>query len=187
VSTVDRVPRRLRSFCEGIFHIGSHGSDTRHLFLTTDDRLDFLARLTTVLLRFDLGLLSYVLLGNHYHVLLRVRDARVSRALQHLHTEYSRWHNRRHRRSAHLFRAHAFANEIESGEQLLAAYRYLARNPVDANLVADPFAWPWGSARAHAGLEPAALPLAEDPLRAAFGDDPGWRSRYRDFVTGDPA
>jgi hypothetical protein len=32
-------------------------------------------------------------MGNHYHTLLRIPDARVSRALQHLHTWYSRLHN----------------------------------------------------------------------------------------------
>ena len=57
--------------------------------------------------RFELALLSYVLLGSHYHALVRIADARLSQALQRLHTGYSRWHNRRHARSAHLFRAHA--------------------------------------------------------------------------------
>src|SRR5947208_5497571 len=56
-------------------------------------------------------------MGNHYHTLLRIPDARLSQALQRLHTEYSRHHNRRHRRSAHLFRAHAMTREITSDAQ----------------------------------------------------------------------
>ena len=118
-------------------------------------------------------------MGSHYHTLVRIPDARLSAALQRLHTEYSRWHNRRHGRSAHLFRAHAMTREIGDDAQLVAACRYLALNPVDAGLVADPLDWPWSSARAHAGLEQPRIPLAESDLRAAFGDGDDWRNRYR--------
>jgi putative transposase len=171
-----RVPRNLYG---GIYHLAAHGSDSRYLFVTDRDREDFLERLAAVCQQFDLALFSYVLLGNHYHALMRIPDARLSLALQRLHTEYSRWHNRRHGRSAHLFRAHAMTREITSDAQLVAVCRYLALNPVEAGLVDEPLDWPWSSARAHAGLERPRIPLAESDLRAAFGGDGSWRERYR--------
>jgi REP element-mobilizing transposase RayT len=94
------MPRPLRAFGEGIFHLTAHASDIRYLFLNDEDCDDFLGRLAAVCRRFDLDLLSYVLMGNHYHVIVRIPDARISHALQLLHTEYSRHHNRRHERSA---------------------------------------------------------------------------------------
>ena len=175
------MPRRPRLLHPGIYHLTAHGSDSRYLFLGDDDREDFLDRLGENCERFELALLSYVLMGNHYHALLRVVDGRFSRALQRLHTEYSRWHNRRHGRSAHLLRAHPGIREIESDEQLVAAARYVARNPVKAGLVGDPLAWPWSSAPAHAGVEQARLPLAETDLRNAFGGE-GWRREYREQI-----
>src|SRR5207253_2261976 len=165
-----RPPRLLRA---GIFHLTAHGSDTRYLFLTSEDRDDFLDRLASVCERFELALLSYVLMGNHYHSLLRIPDARLSQALQRLHTEYSRHHNRRHGRSAHLFEAHPYTGVIASEAHLVAACRYLARNPVRAGLVDDPLDWPWSSARAHAGLEQPRVPLSESDLRAAFAASTG--------------
>jgi putative transposase len=171
--------RRPRDLCDGIYHLAAHGSDSRYLFVTDRDREDFLERLAAVCQQFDLALFSYVLLGNHYHALMRIPDARLSLALQRLHTEYSRWHNRRHGRSAHLFRAHAMTREITSDAQLVAVCRYLALNPVEAGLVDEPLDWPWSSARAHAGLERPRIPLAESDLRAAFGGDGSWRERYR--------
>jgi putative transposase len=176
------VPRRPRAFEDGIYHLAAHGSDARHLFLTNTDREDFLGRLAAVCERFELGLVSYVLMGTHYHLLLRIRDRRVSQALQRLHTEYSRHHNRRHHRSAHLFRAHALAREITSNEHLVVACTYLARNPVNAGLVDDPLTWPWSSARTHAGLEPPHIPLAESDLQAAFGGHSNWRAGYREHI-----
>ena len=179
------MPRRPRSFSEGIYHIGSHGSDDRFLFLTEVDRRDFLGRLAATATRFALELHSYALLGNHYHVLLSIPDARVSHALQRLHTEYSRHHNRRHGRKAHLFRAHPFARAIESNGDLAYTCRYIVRNPVEAGLVSDPLDWPWSSARAHAGLETARIPLAEESLRAAFGGADGWRERFCRYVRNE--
>src|SRR5262249_34950128 len=149
------------------------------LFVVDADREVFLDRLGAICHRFELGLLSYVLMGSHYHALVRIHDARFSDALQRLHTDYARWHNRRHGRAAHLLRTHAMSIEIKSDRQLLAASRYLALNPVTAGLVANPFDWRWSSARAHGGLEKPRIPLSEIDLRAAFGDAGDWRERYR--------
>jgi REP element-mobilizing transposase RayT len=176
---VARRPRRLEA---GVYHVAAHGSDTRRLFLSDLDRADFLGRLSAVCERFELGLISYVLLGNHYHALLRIPDARLSRALQGLHTQYARSHNRRHGRRAHLFRAHPYTGEIESNEQLATACGYLARNSVEAGLAREPFAWRWSSAAAHAGLARPTVPLAEEDLRGAFGGTEAWRSVYRACV-----
>ena len=181
------MARRPRNLYEGIYHLAARGSDTRQLFVREEDREEFLERLAAIWEHFELALLSYVLMGTHYHALVRIPDARLSRALQHLHTEYSRWHNRRHRRGAHLFRAHAMTKEIASDRQLVAACRYLALNPVEAGLVDDPLDWPWSSARAHAGLEEPWIPLAESDLRAAFGDADDWRERYRSTIDGGRA
>jgi len=176
------MARPLRALHEGIYHLAARGSDDRHLFVIDSDRQEFLGRLAATCERFELELLSYVLMGSHYHALVRIRDARFPTALQRLHTGYARWHNRRHSRSAHLFRAHAMTREITSDVQLIAASRYLALNPVAAGLVANPFEWPWSSARAHAGLEEPGIPLSETDLRAAFGDTDGWRERYRALI-----
>jgi REP-associated tyrosine transposase len=88
------VARALRAFQAGIYHVGSHGSDERYLFLSDGEREVFLNGLGRVLESFQLGLVSYTLMGNHYHLLLRIPDARVSKAMQRLHTWYSRLHNK---------------------------------------------------------------------------------------------
>jgi putative transposase len=109
-------------------------------------------------------------------------DRGGSAALQQLHCWYSRRHNRRHGRSAHLFRAHFFARELRSDADLLVACRYVAHNPVAAGLCSDPFSWPWSSTAASAGLDEPAIPLDAGPLRAALDDSPDWHRRYREFI-----
>ena len=150
--------------------------------MSDDDRLTFLGRLALLLERFDLRLVAYTLMGNHYHLVLFTPDGRVSRALQQLHGWYSLRHNRARGRSAHLFRAHFFARELGSDADLLGACRYLAYNPVEAGLADHPFAWRWSSSAASAGLCESPLPLDPAPLRAALGDGSDWRRRYRAFI-----
>lgn len=176
------MARRPRLFVEGLYHLASHASDRRHLFLSDCERAIFLERLALMLQRFELRLVAYVLMGTHYHLVLFTPDARLSSALQQLHSWYSRWHNRRRGRSAHLFRAHPLAREIESDADLVGICRYLAYNPVEAGLAAHPFAWRWSSAAVSAGLFESPVPLDHGPLRAAFGESRDWRLRYRAFI-----
>jgi putative transposase len=177
--------RPPRVFAEGLYHVGSHGSDNRFLFEDAGDRLVFLDRLALVLERLSLSVVSYVLLGNHYHAVLGTPGGRIPAALQQLHSWYSRRINRRHGRSAHLFLAHPFARQIESDEDLLGVCHFIAWNPVEAGLCETPFDWPWSSAPANAGLAKPMLPLDDAPIRAAQGGRDGWRSRHREFLERD--
>ena len=176
------MARKPREFYAGIYHLGSHGSDIRDLFLTDEDRIDFLGRLAATCRRFELRLVSYVLMRNHYHVLVWTEDARISEALQRLHTAYSRSHNRRHKRSAHLFLAHPFAREVVDSDDLLGTLRYLALNPVEAGFVRHPLDWEWSAARAHAGLGPPHIELDDTYIDAAFDDPDDWRPRYAALI-----
>jgi putative transposase len=176
------MARRPRNFVEGIYHVACQASDTRFLFLDDLDRQIFLEGLASICDRYELGLVTYTLMGNHYHLVVSIPDGRFSRATQRLHTWYSRRHNKRWTREAHLFRAHFFARQVLSDEDLLATCRYVARNPVEAGLAPHPLAWRWGGARANAGLERPRIPLDDEPLRAALGGRPGWRARYAEFL-----
>jgi REP element-mobilizing transposase RayT len=176
------MARTPRAWHAGIYHLSAHSSDDRELFVTDGEREVFLTGLGTVLERFELGLVSYTLMGNHYHLLLRIEDGRVSKALQQLHTWYSRLHNKLNRRRAHLFQAHFFSREIESDDDLLWAVRYVAWNPVAAGIAENPLAWRWSSVKATAGLTKPALRLDLEPLRSALGDTPKWRPRYRELI-----
>jgi len=177
------MPRKPRAFRDGIFHIAAHGSDDRRLFADDRERNLFLDGLERIVDRFELGLVAYTLMTNHYHSVVAIPDARVSRALQQLHTWWSRLHNKLNDRSAHLFRAHPFAREIESDADLIGTCLYLAANPVEAGLVEDPLAWPWSSAAATAGLAAPRISLDLEPLRRAFGGNPMWRRRYGELLT----
>lgn len=167
---------------DGIYHVWTRGSDRRLLFVLDADRRRFLARLEAALRTYQLACIAYCLMGNHYHVVVQTPDERLSRALQELHTGYSREFNQIHERSAHLFRNRFGARLVESDSDLLGVCRYLAYNPVEAGFCEEPVDWPWGSYRASVGVDPPPPFLVESPLRDAVGGGAGWRERYREFV-----
>jgi putative transposase len=176
------MARPLRNLNEGLHHVTPRASDERLLFDTDASRSMFLDRLAATFATFEIGLVTWTLMGTHYHLVITSPGPGLSPALQRLHSWYSRLHNKARSRSAHLFRAHFFSRQIDSDLDLLGVCRYVARNPVEAALVRNPLDWRWSSARASAGLERPQIPLQEEPLRAALGGVLGWRARYRDYV-----
>ena len=117
------------------------------------DRVDFLECLRRAFERHEVRCLAYCLMTNHYHLLVETPDERLSHGMRELNGRYALRFNRRYERDAHLFRNRFGAILQETDDQVVATLRYMARNPVDAGLCAEPAEWPWSSSRALAGLE----------------------------------
>lgn len=174
--------RERRAFVDdGIYHVWSHGSDRRQLFVRDDDRRSFIDRLVATSRRHGLACIGFCLMGNHYHAVFRTPDGRLSRAMQELHTGYSHAFNKLHGRRAHLFRSRFGARQVTSDSDLLGTLCYLAYNAVRDGFCADPEDWAWSSYRANIGLDPVPSFLSEDALRVAVGGSK-WRPRYASFV-----
>ena len=78
-----------------------------------EDRNDYLARVAWYRAKFGFRLLAYCLMTNHVHLAIRRGPAPLSRVMAGLHSSYTQWFNRRHRRVGHLFqgRYKSFPNE----------------------------------------------------------------------------
>ena len=82
----------------------ARGNERKDIFRSDRDREHFLEILAELEGRFGLEVHAYVLMGNHYHLLLRMRGERgLSAGVHFFGVSYSVWFNRRHRRSGHLF------------------------------------------------------------------------------------
>ncbi len=81
--------------------------------------------------RFSVEVHAYVLMGNHYHLILRTPHANASQALQWLNVSYSVWFNAKRRRVGHVFQGRFRSTLIDNdGAWLLKASAYLHLNPV---------------------------------------------------------
>jgi putative transposase len=180
--------RPLRVFVpNGVYHVASRGSDKKPIFRDDEDRELFLDQLEQTMERYQLPCLAYCLMTNHYHLVVRTPDARLSLAMKELNGGYSKRFNAIHRRSAHLFRNRFMAQLIDSDTYLLTVCRYVAHNPVRAGLCRVPSEWSWSSYGATVGIDPPRQFLDERRLSELIGGGDRWRDRYRQFVeANDP-
>jgi REP element-mobilizing transposase RayT len=84
------------------YHVLSRGNERRDIFSDDKDYFKFLETLERMVERFQLEGHAYVLMKNHYRLLVRTKEANLSRAIQWLGVTYSVSFNRRHQRSGHL-------------------------------------------------------------------------------------
>ena len=80
----------------------ARGNERKAIYRGDRDRKHFSDLFPAWSERFRLRLHAYVLMDNHYHLLLETHEANLSRAMQWLNVSFTVWFNRRHRRVGHL-------------------------------------------------------------------------------------
>lgn len=135
---------------DSFYHVLNRGNERRAIFRDAQDREGFLTRLGRCSQRFGLAVYTYVLMGNHYHLLVRTREANLSAAIQWLGVSYSTWHNARHERSGHLFQGRFKSFLVSEDAYIYRLLLYVHRNPLRARLVERLADYPWSSYRALA-------------------------------------
>ncbi len=73
---------------------------------------------------------QYVLMANHFHLVLETPRGNCSPFMQSLLTSYTVYFNLRHGRHGHLFDGRYKAKLVEGDEYLLGLSRYVHLNPV---------------------------------------------------------
>src|SRR5881397_269615 len=114
----------------GWYHITARGNERRPVYRDDRDRQHFCELLEEMVSRFQVRLHCFVLMENHYHLVLELRESNLSRALQWLNVSYSVWFNRRHRRSGHLFQGRFKSVVVEDDRGWQEVARYVHLNPV---------------------------------------------------------
>lgn len=79
-----------------VYHVTSQGDRREAIAKDDTDRMLFLDVLGQALERFDSQLWAYCLMGNHYHLVLRTREANLSRLMRQINGVYTQSFNRRH-------------------------------------------------------------------------------------------
>ena len=79
------------------------GIERRNIFLSDEDRNDFITRLGALAQPGDLDVYAWALLPNHFHLLVKTRNRPLSSSMRKLLTGYVVNFNRRHRGYGHLF------------------------------------------------------------------------------------
>lgn len=166
-----------------LWHVTARGNERGEVFRDDADRREFLAVLGRTASVYGWRLHAYVLMGNHYHLLVETPEPTLSRGMRDLNGVTTQRFNRRHGRTGHLFEGRFKAILVEREAHLLELVRYVVLNPVRAGLAKSPAAWAWSSYKATAGLAEAPEWLETSWTLEQFGRRPAEaRRRYVAFV-----
>ncbi len=153
------------------YHIFNRGNNKNDIFLNNEDFNFFLLRLKQNLFPDDksrerlsllpensFSLISYCLMSNHFHLLLRQNgEISSSKLLSKLCTSYSKYFNKKHERIGHLFQDQFKQVMIDDNAYLVWLTAYIHQNPKVANLVDNLEEYRWSSYPEFVGLRETTL------------------------------
>ena len=143
------------------YQVISVANGTQRLFVEEADRKDFLSLLEQFSRRFKIDLYVYLLMPNHYKLLLKTRLANLSRAMQWLGSTYTRRFNSRQNIQGHLFKGRFKSVIVESEMHLVRLSCDVHCEPLYSGLVGDLRQYPYSSylPYAYGSMAPAWLKM----------------------------
>ena len=182
------MARALRiQFAGAFYHVTCRGNERRAVFLDDNDRLQFLKLLKSSLDIYHVSLYAYVLMTNHFHLLVQTHQANLAEFMRRFNICYTGWFNAQHRRCGHLYQGRYQAFLVEADAYLLEVSRYLHLNPVRVTRLRSAPVWQlWRSARDYRWSSlssyvggPAAGGLVDQALLLAMSRG---RSGYQEYI-----
>ena len=156
-----------------IYHVINRGNGRNAIFHKKEDYRHFEALLSEASKRSNMRIFAYVLMPNHWHLVLYPRnDGDLSLFMQWLtltHTQQYRVHTQTIG-DGHLYQGRYKSFLVQNDRYLLGLIRYVERNPLRAKLVGRAESWQWGSAyRRKYGNQKEKSLLSELPIELPHG------------------
>ena len=172
-----------------VYHVMARGNHQTAIFADDQDRRVWLETLEEACQKTGWRLHAYVLMGNHYHLLVETPEANLSRGMKWLQSTYTSRYNRRHRLFGHLFqgRYKAVVVDGKQGQYFQVVSTYIHLNPARSGLIAigeeklKRYRWssyPWYLSRQ------APAWLSRERVLASVGLSPGQGKGYEGYIEG---
>ena len=130
------------------YHIINRANARLPIFFKEKDYLLFEEVLLQAVDKYNMRLLAYTLMPNHFHLVVYPRkDGEIQKFMQWLTlTHTQRWHAaNKSIGTGHLYQGRYKSFVIKDDHHLLTVLRYVERNPVRAKLVKKASNWPFSS------------------------------------------
>jgi len=173
-----------------IYHVMNRGNQRQDVFRRKADGETFVEKLEYFSALFNIEIYCYVLMNNHFHLLLRTEEANLGRFMQSFLTSFTVTLNRRNQKSGHLFQGRYKAQLIESQGYISKLSRYIHLNPVRVEKYQDIsmkrnilLNYTWSSFASHIGLKEPEDFLDIKPVLSTWGSNNIIRMKnYRAYV-----
>ncbi len=167
------MPRQGRIEIVGsLYHVISRGIERKKIFSDNQDREEFVRRFNKGLEETNCMCYAWVLMDNHFHLLLKPLKQPISQLMRKLLSGYVGYYNARHKRVGHLFQNRYKSILCQEDVYLKELIRYIHLNPVRSKRVetiAELKSFCWSSHPALLGKKLQCIQYVEEVL-GLFGD-----------------
>lgn len=171
------MKRRPPFYPGGYYHLFNRGANRQPIFHEPTNYVYVQQKMAKAAKRYQLSVIAYCLIPNHYHFLVRQDGDFPARHLaQYVFNAYSKAYNKRYGHSGTLFEGPYEAIAVYTTEYIHNLVRYIHANPTIHGLVNDPFEWPYSNLHEWVGERESAL-YDPDFVREHF-DGPDAYRRY---------
>lgn len=144
------MARPLRIEYEGAFyHITARGDHEREIYQSRSDYERFRGFLKEARDKYSCIIHCYVLMRNHYHLLIETPKANLSKIMHSINSSYTTYFNNSKNQNGHMFQGRYKACLLEPDNYLLELSRYVHLNPVRAEIAERPEDYPYSSYRSY--------------------------------------
>ena len=140
------MPRKPRVQQPGmIHHVIARGNNKENIFRSDDDKTRYLQLIDKYRERDHFKLLSYCLMDNHIHLLIKQGKVALSRTMQGIQQSYTLYYNKKYKSIGHVFHQRFKSKPVDDEAYLLSLIAYIHKNPKVGRLVNDLNDYKWSS------------------------------------------
>jgi REP element-mobilizing transposase RayT len=163
--------------------VTSRGNERKEIFREDSDRQKFLGILADYHDRFGILIHSYVLLDNHYHLILETPFGNLVKIMHGINSRYTGYFNRKYQRVGHLFQGRYGAILVDKDAYLLVLSRYVHLNPIKAGITDNLERYSWSSYLGFIQSRKKVPWMEYDGVLYQFGNNQDLcRKKYKEYV-----
>lgn len=129
----------------GIYHVIARGNNKEYIFKESIDKGYFIKQLKETIEGMNYRIFGYVLMDNHYHILIQTMDKKLQEIMHQINNKYSKYFNAKYKRIGHVFQGRYKASLVQDERYLIGVIRYIHQNPVQANICQTVSGYKWSS------------------------------------------
>ncbi len=132
-------------FNGALYHVIQRGNNKEYVFKNNADKKHLLGKLKEFKEMMDFEIYGYVLMDNHYHIVIRCRETIISNIMHRINNDYGKYYNISYKRTGHVFQDRYKGLLVKDDKNLLSLLRYVHQNPVKANMCRKVTDYFWSS------------------------------------------
>ena len=117
-----------------LYHVMSHGTGLLWIYKDLKNFKNFIELLERVKLKYGFVFHTFILMRNHYHILLETPQGNLSRGMLYFNRELACAYNRHHNRSGAVLKSRYKAILIEKESYYKNVFRYINQNATRTNI-----------------------------------------------------